>query len=126
MDDAYLDPRIGFAIVVVLAAIIMVFSVIVPFVTQDSVTLTVIKTDSYTTTECTHDSDGGGCSTTLHNLVYTNDEVLQFNDCLVLWVWGSQTMYSHIEPKKTYTFKVYGLRFAPLNWYRSVISYTEV
>jgi hypothetical protein len=118
-------------IAIILIAILMVIPIILcictPLFTQDSITLTVKKTDSYTTTDCDSDSDGHtSCSTELHNLVYTNGEILQFNDCLILWVWGSQTAYSHIETGKTYTFKVYGFNVPWLNWYRSVSSYKEV
>jgi hypothetical protein len=114
-------------IVLILFVIFCVLCICIPFATQDTVTLKVIKTDTYTTTSCSSDSDGHtSCSTTLHNVLYTNGEIVQFNDNLVLWVWGSQTAFSHVEMGKTYEFKVYGFNVPWLNWYRSVISYTEV
>ena len=115
-------------ILIVIAVILSVISwVYLPLFTQDSVILTVTKTDTYTSTSCSSDSDGDtSCSTTLHNLVYTDKEIVQFNDCLVLWVWGSQTQFSHLEAGKMYKFKVYGWNVPWLNWYRSVISYQEV
>jgi hypothetical protein len=115
-------------IAIILAAIVIVVGIItcicIPLLTQDTVTLTVKKTDTYTTTSCSSDSNGGSsCTTDIHNLLYTDGEILQFNDNLILWVWGSQTAFSHIESGKTYKFKVYGFNIAWLNWYRSVISY---
>lgn len=118
---------IGIVLIAAFIVLLVGLCICIPLFTQDTVTLTVIKTDTYTTTDCDSDSDGHtSCSTTLHNNVYTNGEILSFNDCLVLWVWGSQTAFSHIEVGKTYTFNVYGFNVPWLNMYRSVISYKEV
>lgn len=115
------------AIVAILIVVIVVAAICIPLFTQDTVTLTVTKTDTYTSTSCSSDSDGhSSCSTSIHNLAYTNGEILQFDDCLILWVWGSQTTFSHLEQNKTYTFKVYGYNVPWLNMYRTVISYQEV
>jgi hypothetical protein len=117
---------IAIVLVIIIAIAIIILGICIPLITQDEVTLTVTKTDSYTTTSCDSDSDGHvSCSTYLHNLVYTNGEILQFNNCIVLWIWDSQTRYSHIESGVTYKFKVYGFNVPWLNWYRSVISYKE-
>jgi hypothetical protein len=118
---------IAYVAIVAILVILVAVCICIPLFTQDTTTLTVVKTDSYTSTDCDTDSNGhSSCSTTLHNLAYTDGEILQFNDCFVLWVWGSQTIYSHIETGKTYTFKVYGFNVPWLNMYRSVISYTAV
>jgi hypothetical protein len=122
------ESGLGGGAVILIAVFILIFiglSICIPIFTQDHVTLTVEKTDSYTTTSCSSDNGETSCSTTLHNLVYTNGEILQFNDCIVLWVWGSQTSYAHIKEGKTYQFKVYGFNIPWLNMYRSVISYEE-
>ncbi len=112
-------------IIAIIGAVILWLCI--PLFTQDTVTLKVTKKDTYTTTECSSDSDGhSSCSTDLHNLLYTDGEILQFNDNLVLWVWGSQTAFSHVEEGKTYKFKVYGFNVQWLNWYRTVISYSDV
>jgi hypothetical protein len=127
IDDNADLGGIAFVLIIIFVILLAILCICIPLFTQDTVTLKVIKTDSYTTTDCSSDSDGHlSCSTELHNLVYTNGEVLQFNDNLILWVWGSQTAYAHVEPGRTYRFKVYGFNVPWLNWYRSVISYAEV
>ena len=114
-------------LVVVFIALIVIGAICIPLFTQDTVTLTVTKTDTYSSTSCSSDSDGhSSCSSSIHNLAYTNGEILQFDDCLIVWVWGSQTAFSHIEIGKTYTFKVYGFNVPWLNMYRYVISYQAV
>ena len=115
------------ALVIIAIVAIAITCICIPLFTQDTVTLKVTSKDTYTSTECSSDEHGGSsCSTTLHNLVYTDGEIIQFNDNLILWVWGSQTAFSHVEQGKTYTFKVYGYNVPWLNWYRSVISYKEI
>lgn len=106
------------AIIIIIAA-----AILIPLCTQDEVVLTVTDKESYTTTSCSSDSDGyTHCSTNLHMLVYTNGEILQFDDCIVLLIFDAQTQYSHIKPG-TYKFKVYGYSVPWLKMYRYVISY---
>jgi hypothetical protein len=116
------------AVIVLIGFVVMVaLCICIPLFTQDTITLKVNQKDTYTTTECSSDNNGGSsCSSTIHNLIYTEGEILQFNDNLILWVWGSQTSFSHVESGKKYKFKVYGFNVPWLNWYRSVISYEEI
>jgi len=126
LDNGEIDGIIAVIGIIIVIAII-VLCICIPLFTQDTITLTVSQKDSYTTTSCSSDNNGGtSCSTDLHNLLYTNGEILQFNDCFILWVWGSQTSFSHVESGKTYKFKVYGYNVKWLNWYRTVISYEEL
>jgi hypothetical protein len=113
-------------IFIILVIALIIFGIIIPFVTQDYVTLTVTDKETYTSTDCS-DSDGHrSCSTNTYKLIYTNGEILQFDDTFVLWVFGSQTMYSHIEEDQTYKFKVWGFNVPWLNMYRNVISYEKI
>jgi hypothetical protein len=114
-------------LVVIAIGIFIYFAVAVPYITQSYVNLNVSGKDTYTTTDCSSNSDGRtSCTTYLNNLVYTNGEILKFEDCIVLWRFGSQTDFSHVEIGKTYRFKVYGFDVPWLNWYRTVISYEEI
>jgi len=125
-DNGEIDGIIAVIVLTVFISAI-ILCICIPIFTQDTVTLTVNQKESYTTTSCDTDSKGEtSCSTDLHKLLYTDEEILQFNDNLILWVWGSQTSFSHIESGKTYKFKVYGFNIPWLNWYRSVISYEAV
>ena len=124
-DNGEMDIIIAAICIIALVSAVGLW-ICIPLFTQDSVILTVNQKESYTTTTCDSDKGGSSCSTDLHTLIYTNGEILQFTDNLVLWVWGSQTSFSHVEPGKTYKFKVYGYNIPWLNWYRSVISYEVV
>ena len=114
------------AVIILTVIMVMWFGIVVPLTTQEDITLTVSEKESYTSTDCSSNGDGGtSCSTTLHMLVYTDGEVLQFENCLVLWKFDAQTDYSHIREGK-YKFRVFGYSVPWLNWYRTVISYTRL
>lgn len=124
-NDSGLSDIGAYAIIILIFVVmagIIILGVIVPLTTQETVTLNVTGKDTYTTTNC----DKDGCNSNIHNLIYTNGEILEFDDNLVLWVWGSQTSFSHIQQGKTYVFEVYGFNVPWINWYRTVKSYKDV
>lgn len=126
-DNAVTLGGVGIVLLIAFLALLLIVAIIVPFVTQDYVTLTITGKDTYTTTDCSSDSDGHtSCSTIVHKLLYTNGEILEMSDTLVLLNLGSQTAYSHIQLNKTYRFKVYGYSYPALNMYRTIINTTEV
>jgi hypothetical protein len=109
------------AFVVFIIGIIALF-IVLPLVTQDTLTATVLDKDIYTTTDC----DKDGCTSLTHLTVYTDKEVIEISDSLVLWTFGEQQKYGNLKAGKTYTFKVWGFSIPMIKMYRSSYEYSEV
>jgi len=101
---------------------IVVLCIVLPLVTQDTLTATVLDKDIYTTTNCGEDS----CTSLTHLTVYTDKEVIEISDCFVLWSFGEQQKYGNLKAGKTYTFKVWGFSVPMIKMYRNSYEYSEV
>jgi hypothetical protein len=113
-----------FAILLIVFVIgIIILGIILPFVTQDTIIATVTGKEMYTTISC---SDDNGCSSNTHLTIYTDKEVIEISDCLVLWKFGEQQKYGKIKDGKTYQFKVWGFNIPMLQMYRSAYEYSEI
>ena len=85
-----------------------------PFCTQEIITATVKKTERVIHKESSK------------YLVFTDNEVLENTDCLILLKWNSSDIYGGLEVGKTYRFRVYGWRWRFMSWYRNIISVEKV
>lgn len=104
----------------VIACVVLLIAL--PLVTQDTLTATVIGKEIYTTTSCSKNS----CTTNTHLTVYTDKEVIEISDSLVLWKFGEQQKYGALKENSTYEFKVWGFYVPMLQMYRGAYEYTEV
>lgn len=101
----------------------MVGLVIIPFCTQEDVTVNVTGKDIYTTTSCSKNS----CSTTTHRVVFTESgETFEVTDNLILWEFGSMEKFGMIESGKSYRFRVYGFFIPELQNYRQAYKVVEI
>lgn len=100
----------------------VIFLIAVPLVTQDTLTATVTGKEIYTTTSCSKNS----CTTTTHLTVYTDKEVIEITDSLMLWKFGEQQKYGALKENRTYEFKVYGFNVPMIQMYRGAYEYTEI
>ena len=107
-------------ILFVIACVVLLIAL--PLVTQDTLTATVTGKEIYTTTSCSKDS----CSTNTHLTVYTDKEVIEISDSLVLWKFGEQQKYGALKENGTYEFKVWGFNVPMLQMYRGAYEYTEI
>ncbi len=125
MRDYYIGSLIfTIAVALIVIAVIagIVLLIILPFVTQDTLTATVIGKEIYTTTNC----DKDGCTSYTHLTVYTDKEVIEISDCFVLWKFGEQQKYGNLKENKTYQFKVWGFSVPMIQMYRGAYEYSEV
>lgn len=101
-----------------LLAVVLVLGVVTGGIKQlvgnEVVTVTVTKSERV----CKSDS----CK----YLVFTPTEVFQNTDTVWRLKWDSSDLYAKIVNGKTYKFKVYGVRFGFLSWYRNIVSVEEV
>lgn len=109
--------------VVAIIGIGVVTGIAFPYLTQDTVTLTVTDKGIYSDIQC---DDHGDCDTYVNHLIYTDLETLENNDNILLWKFGSSELYGKIQKGRAYNFKVYGWRIPILGMYRNVISFSEV
>lgn len=54
-------------------------------------------------------------------LVFTDKEVFENKDAMLLWKFNSSDLQNEFEPGKTCTARVYGWRINILSWYRNII-----
>ena len=82
------------------------------YTTQDSVVLTVDKTERVT------NSNGEGSK----YLIFTKSETFENTDRLVILKFNSSDLYGSIKANQSYQAKVVGLRVPFLSWYRNIVS----
>jgi len=111
--------------------ILIVLAIMTPFIisyafyslTQDTVTVTVTKSERVVKSSPNGD---GGSNVSSKYLVFSEQEVLENTDCLWAWKWDSSDFYAKIKQDSTYTFKVYGWRVPFLSWHRNIVSIETV
>lgn len=110
MSDKAIKNGCGCLVLIGLVFLLCFKSLFLPLCTQDTITATVVKTERVT------NSKGG------KYLVFTDREVLQNTDCLILWKWDSSDVYGALVAGKTYRFEVYGWRWGFMSWYRNIVA----
>jgi len=94
--------------VVVLGAIALLLA---PFLTSDTVTITVVDKERIV----------GRDGESSKYLVFTEAEVFENTDCLVLGKFNSSDVYGQLEIGETYRVEVYGWRIPFLSMYRNIV-----
>ena len=108
----------SFFLLVILGVVMVVGLVLgscaLPFATQDELSFTVTDKERVVT--------GSGDSTSSKYLVFTDKEVFENTDCMVLFKFNSSDIYGALDVGKKYRAKVYGWRIPFLSSYRNIIS----
>jgi hypothetical protein len=110
------------ALFILFAIACIIFAIVIPFATQDTLIATVTHKEIYTTTSCSENS----CSTYTHLTVYTDKEVIEITDSFLLWKFGEQQKYGNLKENETYEFKVYGFNVPMIQMYRAAYEYNGV
>ena len=97
---------VGLILLFIIAAIILP-----PLLTSEDITITVVDKERVV------DSGGGDSK----YLVFTETEVFENTDCLVLWKFNSSDVYGQLEIGETYQVQVYGWRIPFLSMYRNIV-----
>lgn len=98
------------AVIIFLAIGVNVFK---PFVSRDSVTITITDKERIVT--------GSGDSLSSKYLVHGENETFQNSDCWLLFKFDSSDVQRDLKVGGTYTIDVYGWRIPFLSWYRNII-----
>lgn len=114
--------KAAFGILILTFIALLIIGLALPFLTQDTIVANVTGKEIYTTTSC----DKDGCISTTHLTVYTDKEVIEISDSLMLWKFGEQQKYGSIEKGKIYKFKVWGFSVPMLQMYRSAYEFSEM
>lgn len=110
---------LGICLIVLFVVSSIILSIVLPFSTQENV-MNVTVTDKERITE------GSGDSLHSRYIIYTDVEVIENTDTLLLGKFDSSDTYRLLEEGSTYNFRVYGWRVPFLSWYRNIISYELV
>ena len=95
-------------VVVILGGIALLLA---PFVTSETVTIKVVDKERIV----------GRDGESSKYLVFTETEVFENTDCLVLGKFNSSDVYGQIEIGETYRVQVYGWRIPLLSMYRNIV-----
>ena len=85
-----------------------------PLYTQETVTFTVTDKERVNGYESSR------------YLVFTEDEVFQNTDSLLMWKFSSSDLYGSLEVGTTYEALVTGWRVPFLSWYRNIVTVEAV
>lgn len=107
---------LGICLIALFIVSSIILSIVLPFATQEDV-MNVTVTDKERITE------GSGDSLRSRYIIYTDVEVFENTDTLLLGKFDSSDTYRLLEEGSTYNFRVYGWRVPFLSWYRNIISY---
>lgn len=102
------------AIVLILVAAAFVLP---PLLTSEIVTITVTDKERV--------MQGSGEDASSKYLVFTDTEVFENTDCLVLGKFNSSDVYGQFKVGETYQVLVYGWRVPFLSWYRNIVRVVE-
>lgn len=94
-------------LVVILGGMALLFS---PLLTSEDVIITIVDKERVV------DSDGDS-----KYLVFTEAEVFENTDCLVLGKFNSSDLYGQLKIGETYQVQVYGWRIPFLSMYRNIV-----
>lgn len=100
----------AFFVVVIL---LFVFSAFVPYTTQDTVIITVTDKERIV--------ENSGDSVNSKYLVFTETEVFENTDSLMVLKFNSSDIQAKLMRGETYTVRVYGWRVPVFSWYRNII-----
>ena len=108
----------GIEWIIVIAIVVIVGGGVVggvclPILTRDTVTFTVKDKERVT--------KGTGDSIKSYYLVYTDSEVFENTDCLVLFKFNSSDVQGQLDKGFTYEADVYGWRIPFFSMYRNII-----
>lgn len=97
-----------------LLTLVITGAVIFPYITQDTVTVTVTDKENVKT------------SSNSKYLIFSDEETFENEDCWRLWKFNSSDVYGKIKVNQRYTFKVYGWRIPVFSQYRNIFKVTLV
>lgn len=109
-EAAKTKAKVAFWIVVALVGLVIIWPLLFPFVTSDTVIITV------TDKERIIQDDG-----TPKYLIFTESEVFENTDCKIRFKFDSSTFYGKIIKGETYEAKVYGFRVPIFSMYRNIL-----
>ena len=105
--------KVDLGCVVVIVLFIIAALILPPMLTSETITITVTDKERV--------MQGSGENASSKYLVFTETEVFENTDCLVLWKFNSSDVYGQLEIGETYQVQVYGWRIPFLSMYRNIV-----
>lgn len=101
-------------VLVVSMAVLLAVSCLFPYITADTVTITVTDKERIVT--------GSGEGLSSKYLVFTENETFQNTDCLVRGKFNSSDLQGKLKEGQTYEADVYGWRLPFFSAYRNIVA----
>lgn len=112
------NPRIMIPAILVIAVLMIILSVVIPYNTRDSMVTTVTEKQRM----CNSTSEGQDCKW----MVFTKDQEFENTDTILFMKWNSTTLQRKLEIGKTYKIEYYGHRVGFLSSYPNIVGVKEV